>query len=43
LPKDVFVNGIVRVEVTLDGGFDLQMVKEIEEGCNYQWIPGGKH
>lgn len=42
LPKDVFANGVVRVEVSLDGGIDLQMVKGIEDGCNYQWIPGGK-
>ena len=42
LPEDIFANGIVRVEVPLDGGIDLHIVKGIEDGCNYQWIPGGK-
>lgn len=42
LPKATFANGVVRVEIPLDGGIDLHMVKGIEDGCNYQWIPGGK-
>jgi hypothetical protein len=42
LPDDVFVNGVVRVEIPLDGDINLHVVTGIEDGCNYQWIPGGK-
>ncbi|WP_315081023.1 hypothetical protein [uncultured Clostridium sp.] len=42
LPEDVFANGVVRVEVPLDSDINLHIVNGIEDGCNYQWIPGGK-
>ena len=42
LPEDVFANGVVRVEVPVDGDINLHIVTGVEDGCNYQWIPGGK-
>ncbi|GFZ30738.1 hypothetical protein CSC2_12640 [Clostridium zeae] len=42
LPEDVFANGVVRVEIPLDGDINLHIVTGVEDGCNYQWIPGGK-
>ena len=42
LPEDVFANGVIRVEIPLQDDIKLQMVTGIQDGCNYQWIPGGK-
>ncbi len=42
LPLETFKSGVVRVEIPLDGNINLHMVTGIEDGCNYQWIPGGK-
>lgn len=42
LPVNVFKNGVVKVEIPLKEDILLRMVTGIEDGCNYQWIPGGK-
>lgn len=42
LPNDAFKTGVVKVEIPINKDIDLKMVTGIEDGCNYQWIPGGK-
>lgn len=47
LPETIFDSGAVRVEIPLDTSkyntdLNLHIVTGIEEGCNYQWVPGTK-
>jgi len=42
VPDNQFESGVVRVKIPLKSDIDLHMPAGIEEGCNYQWIPGGK-
>ena len=42
LPTDTFKSGVVKVKIPRVESNQPRMVKGIEDGCNEQWIPGGK-
>lgn len=42
LPTDIFKSGVVKVKIPRVESNPPRMVKGIEDGCNEQWIPGGK-
>ena len=42
LPQDAFESGVVKLKIPIVDNNKPRVVKGIEEGCNDQWIPGGK-
>ncbi len=42
LPENTYNSGVVRVEIPIDSDIDLRIVSGVEDGCNYQWVPGTK-
>jgi hypothetical protein len=42
LPANAYNSGAVRVQIPIDVDIDLRIVSDVEDGCNYQWVPGIK-
>jgi len=42
LPENAYNSGVVRVQIPIDADINLRIVSGVEEGCNYQWVPGTK-